>query len=152
MLGQAIIAPRKATFPELLPDNYPYLFDNLEQQYQMTKEIITNRDRLSAIGQELKSFFYKKFPEEKFADNWISLIEENIDDKEKVKNSLKKKKEADIYFSKIPNKVPAQSLFKNMHTWIGQDQAFPVKKLKTIINAYGFKDVFINSEQYFIRS
>jgi glycosyltransferase involved in cell wall biosynthesis len=151
LLGHAVIAPNKATFPELLPANYPYIFTEKKTQYLMARELILDLQKTKQIGLTLKKHVSEKFSEDVFAQNWIKLIERNVDSLEVVKHKLKKKDKAEEYFKKIPDKIPALLLFKNMRTWIGGDQAFPFKKLKSIINAYGFKDKLIGDNLYFVR-
>lgn len=40
-LGHVIVAPRSVTFPELLPDGYPYLFRSPDEQREMLEHILT---------------------------------------------------------------------------------------------------------------
>jgi glycosyltransferase involved in cell wall biosynthesis len=39
-LGQLPVVPNAVTFPELVPPNYPYLFDNPRQQTEMLRQIL----------------------------------------------------------------------------------------------------------------
>ena len=41
MLGHLIVAPNAVTFPELLPDGYPYLFNSTEEQEAMLASILS---------------------------------------------------------------------------------------------------------------
>jgi glycosyltransferase involved in cell wall biosynthesis len=42
MLGHLVVAPNAVTFPELVPDGYPYLFDSIEQQRDMLAHLMAN--------------------------------------------------------------------------------------------------------------
>ena len=40
MNDQVVVVPNRCTFPELVGENYPYLFDNMEQQIAIMRKLI----------------------------------------------------------------------------------------------------------------
>jgi hypothetical protein len=45
-VGNLIVAPKSVTFPELLPDDYPYLFENEKEQRAMLESILDNFEEI----------------------------------------------------------------------------------------------------------
>jgi len=149
--GQVLIAPKKATFPELTPPDYPYLFNTQSEQIQKTEYLLTHPEEIKKWGDILKKFVREKFNEGYFIDQWINILEDKDYDIQQLLEGLKKRKELENYLSDIKGEIPLIILFKRLRDWIGQRQAFPNIRLKRLLNYYGFKDRFINSIQYFVK-
>lgn len=75
MLGHIVVCPNAITFPELLPKDYPYLFNSLAEQKSMMQHILStwpaeyNKWRL-ILAEHARS----KFNLDKYVDSYLSLL------------------------------------------------------------------------------
>jgi len=144
MNEQITVLPNRCTFPELVGEGYPYLFQNIEEQLEMLRNLIKNNIRQYNYSTKNKlrlknhsktiGFFFKKLgkPEKNDIFNKIK--------KQKTKIEIKK------YLSKY-NEVNL-TVFKNFIFSLGYaSQSFPNRKIKIILNELGY-DYNINLDKY----
>jgi len=150
MNNQLIIAPNKVTFPELVDKDYPYLFNNEEEQYNYLTKI---------LNEDIRSYDYKesnKLTLEEHAKKihklFISLRKE--DDYRDVFNKIKKQETKNKIKEHLQkNDIIELNEFKNFIFKLGYaSQSFPMTKIKRILNELGFIyniqiDKFVKNEQ-----
>lgn len=131
---QLVILPNSCTFPELVGKDYPYLFDNIEQQEKILKHI---------IKENIKSFDHNK--NKLLITNHVKNIDQmfqnlgnnrkpvfeaikNIQNKQKIKHHLLANNELDFH------------VFKNFLFKMGYaTQSFPLTKIKILLNEFGYQ-------------
>ena len=75
-LGHLPVVPNAVTFPELLPEDYPYKFNSLAQQEQMIHYIFeTWPQEHHKWSQKLRDFAKEKFAIEDYCQRYISILE-----------------------------------------------------------------------------
>lgn len=74
-LGHLLVAPRAITFPELVPPDYPYLFNNEKEQEAMIRGILgtwpTEYNKWRGI---LSSYVREKFSLNQYVDDYLTLM------------------------------------------------------------------------------
>lgn len=148
---QPLIAPRKATFPEITPKAYKYLFDTQAEQVWMCEQFLKNPELLNTVGNEVYENAKTNFTEDLFIDNWISTIEGMLPNAQEIVESLKKQGDLEGFLKGVNGKIPVDIIFRRLRDWIGQRQAFTNIKLKRILNYYGYTDLVENGRQYFVK-
>jgi glycosyltransferase involved in cell wall biosynthesis len=76
-LGHIPVAPNRVTFPELVPGGYPFLFENVEEQKQMLRRVLTNfDDEHRKWSEALRQHARKHFSLDKYARAYAELLVE----------------------------------------------------------------------------
>jgi glycosyltransferase involved in cell wall biosynthesis len=150
--GQVLIAPNKATFPELVYKDYKYLFNSKRDELDIIEKFLVNPDLTYDVGRRLQEHIKVNLNVDTFVDKWISLFENdptyNVEDTIK---GLKRRVDLEKYLSDLKGKIPLKLMHLRLRDWIGQRQAFTNMKLKRILNYYGFKDYFEGGVQYYLK-
>lgn len=151
-LGGFLVAEDGITFPELVPHDYKYLFKNTTEQKEMIKQLITkwydNPKEWIEEAQQLKDWTLETFSLEDYASRYIETFEGfnfNFAKTMKPQNRqyfVNVLKENNVKFEKLKD---VEKMILNHH--VGR-QAFPIIKIKRILNEMGYKDYFFNGEQY----
>lgn len=75
MLGQLPVAPNSVTFPELVPEGYPFLFNNEEEQYEILDHILRTWPlEYNKWHDVLVEHAQTKFGVESYVDNYIKIL------------------------------------------------------------------------------
>jgi len=134
--NQIIIAPNRCTFPELLDESYPYLFDNETEQEEKIKYILDNA---------ITEYNYKE--QDKLL---LTNHAKNIDN---IFQELKPTSEKDLVFNRIKkedskikikefldkNRLIDMSKFRTFVYSLGYaSQSFPIQKLQLLLKEFGF--------------
>ncbi len=135
MNNQVVILPNRCTFPELVGEDYPYLFNTLKEQRDILKALIINNERE-----------YKKYNKDRLS---LSKHTENIDlmfnelCKPKFNNILDR---MNCQTSKLKlknlldscNQITLKEFRKQVYKLGYASQSFPNLKLKLILNQSNF--------------
>ena len=137
MADQIIIAPRAVTFPELLGSKYPYLFDSVEEQVEMMKDIL---DKGLREYQHDKERLQVKQHAHFIGRTWDDLYDKMKGDSDILANMRdpKKKKLFAEYLSKRPS-VRFEEFVKVIRKGGLQDQVMPNPRIKMILDQQGYK-------------
>lgn len=128
--NQVIIAPNAVTFPELLTEDYPYLFNSTDEQLQIMKELLdkdirtyTHKQKLTAdrTVNELKKLLIEH--------DYKKKVFINMKD-EKKKQKIKKIDNASISFKDFTRTIYNLGL---------APQSFPPNKLALLAEELGYK-------------
>lgn len=132
--NQIVILPNRVTFPELVEKDYPYLFENMDEQYNMIKSIFDNGLMEYKHKEQDKLYIEKhaKFLDEQFQSlfkikkSYFDGIKKQ-DNKEKIRQYLEHVDYVDL------------NEFKNFVFSLGYaSQSFPLQKIKNILEEFGF--------------
>lgn len=130
---QVVVAPRRCTFPELLGDNYKYLFDNETQQEKMLDDILTNDIR------EIKHKTKKKLMLKNHVNNFEKLLLSLPDERENVLEHVKDRKKAkQIKNYLIKNEINFKEFKLFLHSIKLSSQAFNNTKIKLLLDQENF--------------
>lgn len=145
MNDQLVIAPNKVTFPELVDKNYPYLFNNEEEQYEIIAKLL--QDNIREYKYKESNKLLLETHATKIDKLFMSLRQE--DDYGDVFNKIKKqttKVKIQEYVAK--HSVIDLTEFKNYIFRLGYaSQSFPMTKIKRILNELGYT-YNINMDKY----
>jgi hypothetical protein len=145
MNDQLVIAPNKVTFPELVDKNYPYLFNNEEEQYEIIAKLL--QDNIREYKYKESNKLLLETHATKIDKLFMSLRQE--DDYGDVFNKIKKqttKVKIQEYVAK--HSVIDLTDFKNYIFRLGYaSQSFPMTKIKRILNELGYT-YNINMDKY----
>lgn len=144
MNDQITILPNRCTFPELTGNGYEYLFDNIDEQYEMLKKV---------IKQNIRTYNYKT-KEQLTLENHAKNIDKyftklGTSEKKDVFNKIKKQKSKNeiIKYLNKHDKVDLTN-FKNFIFSLNYaSQSFPNRKIKIILNEFGY-DYNITLDKY----
>ena len=143
MNEQITVLPNRCTFPELVGKEYPYLFNNTDEQLNMLRQLIQNN---------IKKYNYKtknKLTLKNHSQTIDKLFTKLCSSKKTYFDKIKKQKtkiEIKKYLSKY-NEINL-TVFKNFIFSLGYaSQSFPNKKLKSILNEMGY-DYNINLDKF----
>ena len=144
MNEQITVLPNRCTFPELVGEGYPYLFQNIEEQLEMLRNLIKNNIR--QYNYSTKNKLTLKNHSKTIGGYFEELGKPEKND---IFNKIKKQKtkiEIKKYLSKY-NEVNL-TVFKNFIFSLGYaSQSFPNRKIKIILNELGY-DYNINLDKY----
>ena len=136
MNDQIIIAPNRCTFPELLDDSYPYLFDNVEEQEQKLRNILDKG--ITEYKHKSKNKLLLTKHAEWIGEQFKKLKETS--EKDLIFNRIKKensKQQIKQYIEK--NKVTSIQEFRKFVYSLGYaSQSFPVQKLQLLLQEFGY--------------
>ena len=136
-----LIAPNAITFPELVPQGYAYLFDNEEEQYNKLKMLLDDTGLIEAHRDKIRQHTMHNFSQDTIRDRYHELFTQHA---QRETGKLKEiSEEAFKYVKKVNSgftdlKTIQQQLGKYNLGW----QAFPLLKIKRILNNMGYKDEF----------
>ena len=144
MNDQITILPNRCTFPELVGTDYPYLFNNIDDQLQMLRKVIKNKIKTFDYQTKHKltlnnhintiHYLFKKLGTPTKTKVFDSIKKQNS--KNEIKKYLSKHKEIDLHN------------FKNFVFKLGYaSQSFPNGKLKIILNELNY-DYNINLDKF----
>lgn len=75
-LGHLLVAPRAVTFPELVPDGYPFLFENESEQRAMLATIIDSWPKhYVEWSDRLRAFARERFDFKQYVASYLTLFE-----------------------------------------------------------------------------
>jgi len=135
MNNQITVLPNRCTFPELVGNNYPYLFNNEDEQLNILRNIIKNNIRNYNYKNKIKLTLKNH---SKNIDKYFTKLGsfENNNNFQRIRKE-KSKKEIIKYLSK-KNNIDLVT-FKNFIFSLGYaSQSFPNRKIKTILNELGY--------------
>jgi len=144
MNDQVVVLPNRCTFPELVGEDYPYLFDTMDQQIAIMRKLI--KDGIKEYKHNTKPLLklsnhagniHKYFTQlgTKSKQNIFDSIKKQAS-KNKIVEYLEHHKEIDL------------TNFKNYVFKLGYaSQSFPNGKLKQLLNEFGY-DYNINLDKY----
>lgn len=148
--GQVLVAPRAITFPELVSPDYKYLFNNEEEQYKMLSELIKNPALLDAERPKIRQYTKENYGVDKFVDKYHQLFTDYSVNDISADNLKDTSKAA---FSKIFQQKGFIEL-KEVQKQLGEFnlgwQAFPLLKIKRLLNNLGYKDEIRGLKQGFL--
>lgn len=140
MCDQVIVAPKAVTFPELLGSDYPYLFETVESQLEMLRTILSkdirsmnhDKDKLlvSNHAQYIGNLWEELYDRVKGQKTVLSSIRDDVK-REKIK-----------LFLDSNSKAPLEKLVKLIRGLNLESQAFPISKIKTLLDEQGFQHNF----------
>ena len=141
--NQVVILPNRCTFPELVGNNYEYLFDTKEQQYNILKNLIIKNIRTYnyksikniTLSNHIKNMD-KMFTNMSNYTNDVFDRIKNAENKQKIKKYLQLKTE--VEFTKFKSFI---------HSLNYGGQSMPSIKVKKILNNFEF-DYNINNNLY----
>lgn len=148
--GQVLVAPRGITFPELVYPDYPYLFQNDEQQYNILSQLIKSPEILARERSKIREFTMKTFAVDAFVDKYHDLFisySKNDIDADNLKDTSK------AAFTKVlKNKgfIELKEVQKQLGEFNLGWQAFPLLKIKRLLNNLGYKDEVRGLKQGFL--
>lgn len=144
MNDQVVVLPNRCTFPELVGEDYPYLFDTMDQQIAIMRKLIKDGTKeykhntkpllkLSNHAGNIHKYFTQLGTKSK--QNIFDSIKKQAS-KNKIVEYLEHHKEIDL------------TNFKNYVFKLGYaSQSFPNGKLKQLLNEFGY-DYNINLDKY----
>ena len=75
-VGHLLVAPRRCTFPELVPADYPFLFENDREQLEMLDHIFSTWPReFHAWSSRLRSHALENFSLTTYSEKYLDLLE-----------------------------------------------------------------------------
>ena len=144
MNDQVVVLPNRCTFPELVGQDYPYLFDNMNQQLAIMRKI---------IKEDIRHFNHITKPQLKLTNHASNIhkyfTELGIKSKKNIFDSIKKQasKNKIMEYLERHDKIDLTE-FKNYVFNLGYaSQSFPNGKLKQLLNEFGY-DYNINLDKY----
>lgn len=136
MNDQIVIAPNRCTFPELLDDSYPYLFDTVEEQEKKIKHILDKGITEYKHKSKSKLLLSKHA---KWIGNQFKKLKQTSE-KDLIFNRIKKedsKIKIKGYVDK--NKVTSMQDFRKFVYSLGYaSQSFPIQKLQLLLQEFGY--------------
>jgi len=137
LANHVVVAPNKVTFPELLGNKYPYLFNSLAEQKQMLQNILDEQikyiehDKPRLLIQQHAEFIGK---------TWCQLYDQ-IKGKANILQGMKDPTKMEIY-SKYLEKNPTlkfETFVKLVRKTGLMDQAMPIARIKMLLDQQGYK-------------
>ncbi len=145
-MGQILVAPNGITFPELTYPNYPFLFNSLAEQREILEKIFSNPKIIEQYREEIYKKTWEKFYYEIMVQEYYNLFTQL--EKEYRLGNFKKSVFKVLNYIKtlkgFKSLKELSTIFKRFN--LGQ-QAFPLIKIKKLLNSLGYKDYFHNSVQ-----
>ncbi len=144
MNDQVVVVPNRCTFPELVGKDYPYLFDDTDDQIEIMRKLIKNK---------IKEYKHHTKPLLKLSNHAANIhkyfCQLGIKSKKNIFGSIKKQTSK----SKISDYLEHHKEidltdFRNYVFKLGYaSQSFPNAKLKQLLNEFGY-DYNINLDKY----
>jgi len=149
--GQILVAPRAITFPELVPkEDYPYLFSTEEEQYRILDKIFSNPSVFDTERERIKNNTRTAFANHILGDKIASLFKE-MAVYEWEESSLRENSALAVKKIQHKNKgfVELTEIQKQFGEYNLGWQAFPLLKIKRVLNKLGYEDVLLGHKQGF---
>jgi glycosyltransferase involved in cell wall biosynthesis len=144
MNDQVVVLPNRCTFPELVGEDYPYLFDTMDQQIAIMRKLIKDG---------IKEYKHHTKPLLKLSNHAGNIhkyfTQLGIKSKQNLFDSIKKQssKNKIVEYLEHHNEIDLTN-FKNYVFKLGYaSQSFPNGKLKQLLNEFGY-DYNINLDKY----
>jgi len=136
MNDQVVVLPNKVTFPELVGKDYPYLFENEEEQFEILEKIITDniKQYKNPNKQQLKLTNHAKNIHNYFCDLGKPDKDVRVFDrirKQTTKNSI-------IDYLSVRDKVDLKEFRQHIFRLGYANQSFPNIKIKNILEEMGY--------------
>lgn len=79
-LGHVVVLPNRVTFPELVPEGYPYLFESTDEQTRMLASILRDWPRAhDEWSSRLREHARSRFNLDDYARRYASILHDNDD-------------------------------------------------------------------------
>jgi glycosyltransferase involved in cell wall biosynthesis len=131
-LGQLPVAPRAVTFPELVPDDYPWLFKDEREQLDMLDHILTTwPEEWVKWSPKLRAFAREVFGVEGYMDRYADILQTEALKPRKAKAKEKNRVKIERALDKLPHgDYPVTELSGKFRAQIGlQSQAMPNRRV-----------------------
>ena len=140
-VGHIIVAPKGVTFVELLPEDYPYLFKNEKEQFNMIKEIINNFTEIyEKWSIKLIERAKKEFGLIPYCKKYNKLLNENSPKLKSCKPKEKTKKGLDLVAESLNKPIAIYDLVREIHKKTGTaSQAMSSARVVTEMTMRGMK-------------
>jgi len=140
MCDQVVVAPNAVTFPELLGQAYPYLFDTVEAQLEMLRQILTNDVRqYNHDTDRLLVSNHAKY----IGGLWTGLYDKMKGHKKVLEAIRDDSKRTQIAaFMEKHTKFRLEAFVKLIRKLNLETQAFPISKIKMLLDEQGFQHNF----------
>lgn len=108
-VGNLVVVPNAVTFPELIPNDYPYIFRNLNEQYNMLDHILSNfKEEYNKWRPILSDHARKNFNLTTYVKNYIDLMVE----KENARREVEMKDNTEKWFKDVIDNMTPKKLYK----------------------------------------
>jgi glycosyltransferase involved in cell wall biosynthesis len=131
-LGQLVVAPNAVTFPELVPDDYPFLFSDKANQVEMLAHILgTWPDEYHRWSQKLRDHARKTFSVERYCEAYLQLLAEQGAKWEVSERRPHVKRKMENFFNSIkPGEYPLHKFGNKMREKLNlQHQSCPNRRV-----------------------
>ena len=148
LLGGIPIVPRSTTFPELIGEDYPFMFKSVTEQRQIIENILSGNygaEYLNDIKQKVRKK-YSIYTSTNMGKKLVQIIKEKLNDKAKsIWKSLKKKQVFIKIIKKYKNKWVNLTKFWHEYRKYGNlgQQAMPPWKMMFLIENFDHDLKFI---------
>lgn len=140
LFEHVVIAPRRCTFPELLGEDYPLLFNSVDEEYAMVKK--TLEGQFQQLGKANQARAVKLFTRSRYADRYIELFDrfktppalEGIREPSKREKIIKAVRGRSALSMRDATNIVYDAGFSS--------QSFMPRKIKSVMNDLGYKEVF----------
>ena len=158
-LGQILVAPNGITFPFITGkkyNNYPYLFNNKEEQKNILREVIQNKSIRKKWGKILSNYVHDSFNVDNAVDMLLDKIEElYIEFLPKFTSGAVEHFEKNI--KEIEGKITFQAFLSKLRAyhpngthWFG-NQVWPTQKIMKYCRYFGYDIQTRSGKQYLVR-
>jgi len=141
-MGQILVAPNSVTFPELVPDNYKYLFDTKKQQKEILVDLLSKPETFETERKGIMDSTRKQFSIHKLTEGYERVFKQfNECDLGKHRERTQKAIQGVLKdFNGFVDYDTLQTYFQRKHN-LGP-QSTPRFKLKKMLNNAGCEDYF----------
>lgn len=138
--NQVIIAPNGVTFPELTGEEYPYLFNNLDEQFKYMENILVNN---------IRSYQYQKDLTIAHQTAIINGLIQDYCQYKKVLENIRKKDNA-LALTQIDDPIISLPKFRHILSKMQYaPQSFPTNKVSILLKELGYS--YRLDKGYFIK-
>lgn len=147
----AIVAPNGITFPELLGDEYPYLFDSVPQQKAMLASLIDHPEDQAQIGEYCHARAKRVFSVEEWGEKFIALVE-SITEQYNALGELKDKNRKSLMnILKSAENVKIEDLSRIITKLNLSQQSMPKVRLSNVLRSLGFTAKILNKKPIWVK-
>lgn len=152
-MGHVVIAPRSICFPELMGEDYPFLYRNRKEEKRMINDVLDDPSEISKWGERNRERAFDRFSTERFAKDLLKTFQAVYELRPDPVRSLKERNLRILKSILSGKAVVRRKDWKDFvkKAVLSTSQSLPPSRWGRLMRSLGYESFFNRDEAYWMK-